>query len=91
MELLQVQVVILILIDPPIVPMKIYKLPFKYGEDIPLLIFYAQQHLRKEKLAWPDTLTGLMLQRRCTFYFLTSLEARCLPIMATTLKWIWIQ
>lgn len=71
-----------------------HKLLFNYGEDVPLPILHPyNQLLGIEKLTWPGKLTGLMLQRQCTFYFRTSswTRLRCLPIMAITLKRFWIQ
>lgn len=71
-----------------------HKLLFNYGEDVPLPILHPyNQQLGIEKLTWPGKLTGLMLQRQCTFYFRTSswTRLRCLPIMAITLKRFWIQ
>jgi len=70
----------------PLPQMQIHESPFNYGGDFSLFILDARQQLSKEKPAWSGQLTGLRLQRRCTFYFLTSLEAQRLSIMVTILK-----
>ena len=74
----------------PFLPTQIFQeLPSSYGEHFTPFVLYAHQHLRKDKPVWSGKLTGVMLPHRCIYYFLISLESRCLQSMATTIACIW--